>query len=151
MFLEYFEDLKRVDGIHCIGFYDKKLNVIERWSSQYLSEKISTSIRQEIAQIFVLSEVYLQPAREFILVTKKEKIFSRNFDRFYLLILAQLKVDIPLIRLITSVSWGKMQKEKKVQKFLRKLPAQSPDFFSEENVDDVEAKYLAQLNNMQKP
>ncbi len=148
MIMEFFEDLKRVDGVQCIVLFDKNLKLIERWSAKYLSEKIFNEIRMDMAQVFSLTDKYSRESQEFVLVTTKDKIYSRNFDRFYLLVLAHLKVDIQLIRLIVTVGWGKMLKNKKIQKALRKLPEPSTNYFAEKFLDDVEAKYLNQLNHI---
>ncbi len=150
MILDFFNDLKKINGIEGIVIFSKDNLIIDHWSNPQFNTKIYNDLSQSYLQIFAINEKVEYSFEEVVLTFDNGQVYARNFPEFLMLVITKLNLEIELIRLILNVNYDNLINSRKMKKELKKFPQNERSFLNKNFLDDVEETYLNKINLWEK-
>lgn len=145
MILNYFEDLTSIDGTEAVLIIDKTNKLIEKWTIPHFNTKIFKDLGLQILQMMAVAQNQADGSDEITILHEKNLVYARDFGKLVLIVIAKLRVEMTLLRLITNVSWAESMETKKIEKQIKKFPTSCQELLREELLDDVESHYLEKM------
>lgn len=121
MIVEFFKDVTEIPGVDTIVLYNNQNGVIESWSSSKYNTGVFNEMGEALLHIFGLLEYLKYDMNELAIPFDKGLLYARNHPKFYIVVLARLSVEIPLVRLAMNVCLKEFEEDRKVKKLLKKL------------------------------
>ena len=145
MIANLFKNLLKMNGIEAIVIYDQDNNILDNWFRSGFKQVVFNEMGLHFRQIFALQKDMDLPFPEIFVSYDKGQVFARYFKGLVLLIITKPKTDVALLRLIVDVGFGNLEKSKKIQKALKKIPTRNLKFLEGDYMDDVETRLLQKI------
>lgn len=121
MIAEFFKDVTEISGVDAIVLFNNQNGVIESWSSSKYNPGVFTEMGESLLHIFGLLEYLKYDMNELVVPFDKGLLYARTHPKFYMVVLAKLSVEVPLVRLAMNVCLKEFEEDRKVKKLLKKL------------------------------
>jgi hypothetical protein len=135
---KFFKNLSEIVGIEAIALLDNNNHIIDTWIESKYDTSIFTEIGLSYLQIFSIQENRNFDINEIVLLFDKGLLFVRNHQKFVMIVIANPNIDISLIRLAINVGIFELGEARKIQKQLKKFPADKSHSINELELDDAE-------------
>ena len=145
MLAELFKDLLSIDGIEAAVIYSGDNQILDSWSITHSNTQIFKEIGLSYLQIFSITEQMSQSYEEIVVSHEKGQLYARFNDGLLLVVIAKLKVETSLIRLLVNVGFAEYGESRKLQKLMRKLSRARGNFLDPRYLDSTEQKYLDKI------
>jgi len=147
MLSELFKDLLSIEGIEAAVIYGRDNQILDSWSIAHFNTQIFKEIGLSYLQIFSITDQMSQSFSETVVLHEKGQLYARFSEGLLLVIIAKLKVEVSLIRLLVNVGFAEYSSSKKLQKIVRKISKEKGDFLDSRYLDSTEQKYLDKIEN----
>lgn len=121
MIVEFFKDVTEISGVDAIVLFNNQNKVIESWSGSKYNPGVFTEMGESLLHIFGLLEYLKYDMNELVVPFDKGLLYARTHPKFYMVVLAKLSVEVPLVRLAMNVCLKEFEEDRKVKKLLKKL------------------------------
>ncbi|MCK6620742.1 MAG: hypothetical protein HUU32_07310 [Calditrichaceae bacterium] len=121
MIAEFFKDVTEISGVDAIVLFNNQNGVIESWSGSKYNPGVFTEMGESLLHIFGLLEYLKYDMNELVVPFDKGLLYARTHPKFYMVVLAKLSVEVPLVRLAMNVCLKEFEEDRKVKKLLKKL------------------------------
>ena len=145
MIEKFFKNLCEVNGIEAIALLNNSNKIIDTWIGSKYDTSIFTEIGLSYLQIFAMQDDRNFDVNEIVLLFDKGIIFVRNYQKFFMIIIANPNVDISHIRLAINVGTFELNESRKIQKQLKKFSSDKSHSLNELELDDVERLMIEKI------
>ncbi|GEM_PF-3552810 len=145
MIESFFKDLTEINGVEAIIVFDNHKRILDSWRVTQFNPTIFSEMGETFLHIFGMMEFLQSDIHEISVPYDKGIIYARTLPRFYLVIIAKLSVEIPLIRLTANVCLKDAEEHRKYRKMIKKLPDKKFYQIKTTALDDVEKIMLENI------
>lgn len=121
MVQQYFKDVIEVDGVDAVVLFDNQNNIIGSSATTKYNPTVFSEMGESFLHIFGMLEYLKYGLNEIVVPFDKGLLYTRTHPRFYVIVLAKLSVEVPLIRLAMNVCLKEFVEDRKVKKIFKKL------------------------------
>ncbi len=146
MIESYFPELTQLPGVEAVILFDNQKKVRDQWTIPQFNTTIIPELAESYIQIFGVGEKLKEDAREVVVPFERGVLFARSLDKFVIVVVARLSVEISLLRLILEVRVPDFLSERKVAKIGKRIPRSKFEQINEFSLDEKEAEMIQQLN-----
>lgn len=145
MVLPFFKDLTEIAGVEAVVLFDNQNNIIDSWTIPKYNPTVFSEIGETFLHVFGLIEYLSYDMGEIVIPFDRGLVYTRTQPEFYLIVIARLSVDVPLMRLAVNVALEDFRNNRKVRKMLKKLGGQKFYQIKSITLDDVEKIMLENI------
>ena len=145
MVLPFFKDLTEIAGVEAVVLFDNQNNIIDSWTIPKYNPTVFSEIGETFLHVFGLIEYLSYDMEEIVIPFDRGLVYTRTQPEFYLLVIARLSVDVPLVRLAVNVAMEAFRSNRKVRKMLKKLGGQKFYQIKSITLDNVEKIMLENI------
>ncbi|RMF60312.1 MAG: hypothetical protein D6748_04380 [Calditrichaeota bacterium] len=145
MIQTYFRDLTELKGVEAVILYDNHYRILDSWRIAQFNANVFTEMGEAFLHIFGLTEFLQANMNEICIPYDKGIIYARNHSRFFIVVIAKLSIEIPLLRLTMNVCMRELEADRKGRKWLKKLPTEKFYQIKTSALDDVEKIMLENI------
>ncbi|NOX37672.1 MAG: hypothetical protein GXO78_09065 [Calditrichaeota bacterium] len=141
----YFPELTRLPGVEAVVLFDNQKKVRDQWTIPQFNTTIIPELAESYIQIFGVSDRLKEATQEVVVPFERGILFARNLEKFVIVIVARLSVEISLLRLILEVRVPDFLEDRKIAKMGKRIPASKFDQINEFSLDEKEVNFIQQL------
>lgn len=121
MIQEFFKDVTEIAGVDAIVLFNNQNGVIASWNGSKYTAGVYSEVGEALLHIFGLLEYLKYDMNELVVPFDKGLLYARTHPKFYVMVLARLSVEVPLVRLAMNICLKEFEEDRKVKKLLKKL------------------------------
>ena len=145
MIEQYFKNLIEIAGIEAVVIFDNQNNILDSWTLPKYNLTVFTELGETFLHVFGLIEHLRYEPTEIVVPFDRGLVFGKTEEKFYVIVIARVSVEVPLIRLAVNVETEDFKQARKVRKMLKKLPDQKFYQIKSITLDDVEKIMLENI------
>lgn len=145
----YFRDLIRIPGLEAVLVFSNAKKILYQWTVPQFNLAILQELMESYVQIFGVGEKFGFSFPEMVIPYEKGIIYARVTEKWIVVVVAKLSVEVSLIRLIMDVRLPEILKDKQVQKQTKRTPVNRFEQINEFALDDTETALIQQLQGME--
>jgi hypothetical protein len=142
---QFFKDVNDIEGVEAVILFSNQNSIVDSRATSKYNPTIFSEIGESFLHIFGMLEYMKYDLNEIVVPFDKGLVYARTHPKFYIVVLARVSVEVPLIRLAMNVCLREFEESRKARKTLKKLSDKK--FFQIKSItlDDLEKIMLQKM------